>query len=141
MKTRYTALPRSKKTAKLLVSEKRAVVVASEASFSSLEKIFSRILGMYYHQSSAVISYGEFFAKSDELKADVLLLGNSKLFSQQLDKLRTATCAFKKNNPVSSVAVIVLDRTLEHDFRQMKVDIVESGNCDEYALLRKLSSS
>jgi len=142
MKSRQLSIvPEPRIPGKLLTNEKHAVVVTSGGSFSSMQKVFARILGMHYSPDSKFMQYEEFLARSGSIKTDLLFLRSTKLFPQMLNRLKTAIDTFKENNPDSQVVVTLIDDHLAPEFKKMKVDKIEAGWTDEYELLRKLALS
>ena len=141
MKTRHLAVaPEPKIPRKLLASEKKAIVVTGGGSFSSMQKVFSRILGMHYGPTSQVLQYEEFLARPDKVKADVLFLRSSKFFPHMTERLKAAIDVFRQNNPGCRIAVTLLDTTLQPRFQEMKIDVLETRWIDEGQFLKDLGS-
>jgi len=114
-----------------LSNEKHVTVVTDWSSFTSIQRVFTRILEMHYD---------EFLSNPDKIRADILVLRSSKLFPQMLDKLTSAISTFKENNPESKVVAVLIDGNLAPVFKKMGVDRVENGVTDEYELLRNMAS-
>ena len=125
---------------KLLTSEKKAIVVTDGESFSSMKKVFSRMLGMYYSPTSQVMQYEEFLARPDQTTADVLFLRSSKLFPHMIERLKAAVDAFKQKNPNARIALTLIDTNLQPRFQEMKIDVIETRWIDEAQFLQNLGS-
>jgi hypothetical protein len=122
------------------LSGKTALIVTDDRDMK-IENVVTRIVmeDAGLGEGSGPVPYSDFFSKP--LKADVLILRSSRVFSMKPKALLDSLERFRKDNPSSAVIVL----TFEHHVIEKLVPLSASGvvnmiesrpPCDDLALLR-----